>query len=134
MVKGWDGASTPSHFFYIWGEIMKKSKGEYDPTRYTVEEVIETLSERPNSNWGKFVVKARMDDNPSTIDIRHIRMNGERLVGKGISLTDSECDTMVDALVRKGYGNPKVMKDEIERRSSIYGFDDDDGILHIHVN
>jgi hypothetical protein len=114
--------------------LAKKDKKEYDATKYKVEEVIETISERPNSHWGKFVVRARMEDKPSTIDIRHIRMNGERLVGKGISLTDSECDTVVNALVKKGYGDAEVIKEELERRASVYGLEEEEGPLRIHVN
>lgn len=101
---------------------MAKKKKDYDPERYQIEEFIETISESKDSNWGKFVVKARMDDNPSTIDIRHIKVGDKPFIGKGISLSDLECDEVVDCLVKRGYGRTKVLEEELDNRKSLYGF------------
>ena len=106
---------------------MPKKKQAYDPTRYKIEDMWETISERPNSNWGKFLFRGRFDDNPSTVDIRNVKIGGERIVGKGISLTDEETDTVVNALVKRGYGSIEVFDEEKKRRRKLYGFDDDEG-------
>ena len=115
----------------------KKKKDDYDPNRYAIEEVIETISESPNSNWGKFLVKGRMDDSPSTIDIRHLRLGSKQIVGKGISLTDAECDTLTNALVKRGYGSVDVFDQEKRHRRQQFGFDDtpeDDGMYRVEVD
>lgn len=117
------------------GKKKKHKKDEYDPSRYSIEEVIETISETPNSNWGKFLVRGRMDDNPSTIDIRHLRLGGKQIIGKGISLNDSECDVLTNALVKRGYGSIDVFDAEKKKRRKMFGFDDgDDGMLRVEVN
>ena len=96
----------------------------YNASKYKVEEIIETLSEGYN-DWGKFVVKARYDDKPSTIDIRRIKFGEETIMGKGISLSDPECDKVVDSLAKRGYGTTEVLEDEIKRRKKMYGFSEE---------
>lgn len=100
---------------------MAKKKKDYDPERYQIEEFIETISESKESNWGKFVLKAKMDDNPSTID-RHIKVGDKPFIGKGISLSDLECDSVVDCLLKRGYGRTEVLEEELENRKTLYGF------------
>jgi hypothetical protein len=92
--------------------------------KYKVEEVIETLSGAKDKDWGKFIIRARYDDKPSTIDIRKMKFGEETVVGRGISLTDDECDTMVNSLAKKGYGSAEVFEEEIKRRKKMYGFSD----------
>ena len=100
----------------------------YDASKYKVEEIIETISEGKNNDWGKFIIKARFEDNPSTIDIRRMKFGEETVVGKGISLTDGECDKVVNSLAQRGYGSSEVFEKEIKRRKKMYGFSDDDDV------
>ena len=110
---------------------MGKKKKDYDPERYKIVEMIDTISEAENSNWGKFIVKASMDDKPATIDIRNIKLGDKKIIGKGVSLTDAETDAMVNALISRGYGSPKVLEKEMKRRKKMYGFiKDDDEEVH----
>lgn len=103
--------------------MSKKKKKDYDNTRYTVEEVIDTLSEG-KCGWGKRIVRGYMDDNPSTIDVRYLKIDeedGSYRPGKGISLSDEDCDGVVNALVRRGFGSSDVLSSELERRERVYG-------------
>lgn len=109
---------------------MGKKKKDYDPERYKIVEMIDTISEAENSNWGKFIVKASMDDKPATIDIRNIKLGDKKIIGKGVSLTDAETDAMVNALISRGYGSPKVLEKEMKRRKKMYGFIKDDEEVH----
>ena len=103
-----------------------KKNISYDASKYKIEEIIETLSEAKNNDWGKFIVKARFEDNPSTIDIRRMKFGETTITGKGISLTDSECDKVVESLAKRGYGTTEVLEDEIKRRKKMYGFSEGD--------
>lgn len=97
------------------------AKKDYDPSRYKVEEIIENISESNSSNWGKFIIRASFDDKPSTIDIRNMKMGEEPIIGKGISLSDEEVDTVVNTLISKGYGNIDILQEEIKRRQKVFG-------------
>jgi DNA-binding PadR family transcriptional regulator len=46
-------------------------------------------------------------------------------MGKGISLSDPECDKVVDSLAKRGYGTTEVLEDEIKRRRKMYGFSEE---------
>lgn len=109
----------------------------YDPSRFKVEEVIDNISESANSNWGKFLIRASFDDGPANINIRSMKMDEEPVIGKGISLTDEEVDTMVDKLVDIGFGSIDVLQSAINKRKSQYGGfsfgDTDDDVLTIDV-
>jgi hypothetical protein len=98
---------------------MAKNK---DYSRYSIEETICTLSQSEKSKWGKFVVKASMDDSPATLDIRHLcqKDDGTYIIGKGISLNDTEADALTESLVDNGYGNLDKLEESCKRRRSIY--------------
>jgi hypothetical protein len=98
---------------------MAKKK-DYD--RYTIEEIIDTISESEKANWGKFLLRASMDDKPSTIDIRHIGIdkNNKYIIGKGISLNNKEADKLTNSLVTNGYGDTDVIEEAIKKRKSVY--------------
>ena len=110
---------------------MAKKKKDY--TLYTIEEIIGTISERTNSDWGKFLCRASYDDKPSTIDIRNLKIkpDGEIGLGKGISLTDIEVDSLTDLLVEKGYGSSARINNALSKREKMYGFEDssDDNLV-----
>ena len=50
-----------------------------------------------------------------------MKMDEEPVIGKGISLTDEEVDTMVDKLVDIGFGSIDVLQSAINKRKSQYG-------------
>jgi hypothetical protein len=91
-------------------------------SRYSIEETICALSRNEKTKWGKFVVKASMDNSPATLDIRNLRENddGTYIIGKGISLHDNEADTLTESLVDNGYGNLDKLEASCKRRRDIY--------------
>lgn len=80
-------------------------------------EVIEHLVDLKeyNSGYTKSVMRMIWGDNPITMDIR--MTNKEKgFVGKGISLTDDECDELVNVLIDNGYGSVDKMKEAVVKR------------------
>lgn len=80
-------------------------------------EVIEHLTDLKeyNSNYTKSVMRMIWNDNPNiTVDIRMVNKEKD-FIGKGISLTDEECDQLVDVLINNGYGSIEEMKKAIVR-------------------
>lgn len=103
----------------------KKHFKKVKDSMYHVNEIIATLSRNENSNWGKFVVKCAMGDNPETVDVRHIgfdKETGNYKVGKGVALNDEEADKLTNTLVELGYGTFEVLDKEVTRRKKLYGF------------
>ena len=82
--------------------MAKKDKGTFE---YKIEKVLGNISESKSSTWGKFVVRARLKDNPSTVDIRNLKVNedGEFTIGKGVSLSNEDTDRLANLLVKLGY-------------------------------
>ena len=73
-----------------------------------VIERIDTLKE--TNNYSKEVIRMIWGDNPITIDIRVVNKSNN-FIGKGISLTDEECDKLVDILLDRGYGSVEKIKE-----------------------
>ena len=75
-------------------------------------EVIEHISDLKeyNSNYSKSILRMIWGDNPITMDIRRVNKD-KNFVGKGISLTDEECDKLVDILLDRGYGSIDKIKE-----------------------
>ena len=113
---------------------MAKKKS-WDANRYSIEEIVDTISERSNSNWGKFIIRARMDDHPSTLDLRNLSLDNEgnvEKIGKGISLSNDEADNLTNLLFEHGYGSSERMEKAIKKRKKMYGFDvDDDDFMEV---
>ena len=116
--------------------MAKKKK--WDAERYQIEEVVDTISERSNSNWGKFIIRARMDDHPSTVDLRNLALDSEGKVskiGKGISLSAEEADRLTDLLCEHGYGNEEKIRKSLKKRKEMYGFSEkDDDFLEVEFS
>lgn len=74
-----------------------------------IVEHVDNLKEY-NSNYTKSVLRMIWGDNPITMDIRMVN-NDKNFVGKGISLTDEECDKLVDILLDRGYGSIEKIKE-----------------------
>jgi hypothetical protein len=73
-----------------------------------VIERIDTLKE--TNNYSKEVLRMIWGDNPITVDIRVVNKSNN-FIGKGISLTDEECDKLVDILLDRGYGSIEKIKE-----------------------
>jgi hypothetical protein len=101
---------------------MAKKKKEKDYSRYKIDQIIEGLSKSQRSDWGKYLLRASMDDSPSTIDIRYLALHddGTYNVGKGISLTDEEADKLTDSLITNGFGNIVTLAREYKHRKETY--------------
>ena len=76
-------------------------------------EVIEHIADlKESENYTKSVMRMIWNDNPITVDIRMVNKKND-FIGKGISLTDEECDKLVDILIDAGYGSTEKMKEAI---------------------
>lgn len=90
-----------------------------------ITELVGPIKENPKNNWCKYILKVSYNDKPANIDIRNIKFNedGTHTFGKGITLTDEECDVMVDMLVDRGYGSTDKLEEAVKKKKSIYGGD-----------
>ena len=74
-------------------------------------EVIEHITVlKEGEKYSKEVLRMRWFDNPITMDIRMVNKTND-FVGKGISLSDEECDMLVDVLLDQGYGSIDKIKE-----------------------
>ena len=74
-------------------------------------EVIEKIATLKETNvYSKEILRMIWGDNPITMDIRMVNKTND-FVGKGISLSDEECDMLVDVLLDQGYGNIDKIKE-----------------------
>ena len=73
-----------------------------------IVERVATLKE--SNNYSKEVLRMIWGDNPITMDIRMVNKTND-FVGKGISLSDEECDMLVDTLLDRGYGSIDKIKE-----------------------
>lgn len=100
--------------------VSKKDKKNFE---YKIEKVLGTISESKSSNWGKFVIRVRINDSPYTIDIRNLKINddGTFTIGKGVALSNKDTDRLVELLVQLGYGDTDKLSSLIDRREEYYG-------------
>lgn len=74
-------------------------------------EVIEKVATLKEGNsYSKEVLRMIWGDNPVTMDIRMVNKTND-FIGKGISLSDDECDKLVDILLDRGYGSIDKIKE-----------------------
>ena len=74
-------------------------------------EVIEKVATLKEGNsYSKEVLRRIWGDNPITMDIRMVNKTND-FIGKGISLSDEECDMLVDVLLDRGYGSIDKIKE-----------------------
>ena len=104
-----------------------------DFSKYSIKEILATISEKKNSNFGKYVAKCAFDKKAPTIDIRNLGItdDGNYIIGKGISLTPDETEKLSNVLIDLGYGDTIKMEDSIKKRKKMYGFDDE--ILELDI-
>ena len=74
-------------------------------------EIVERVGTlRETKGQSKEVLRMIWGDNPITTDIRMVNKSND-FVGKGISLSDGECDKLVDILLDRGYGSVDKIKE-----------------------
>ena len=79
-------------------------------------EVIERIDVlKENNGYTKEVLRMIWGDNPITIDIRMVNKSND-FIGKGVSLSDAECEKLVDILLDRGYGSMEKIKEVLVKR------------------
>ena len=103
-------------------------------------EVIEHVADlKEYQNKTKSVLRMIWGDNPVTMDIRIVDKNNN-FVGKGISLSDDECDMLVDVLLDRGYGSVDKIKEVLVKNmrrtnTEIKSFEDcEDSIDCVYID
>ena len=96
---------------------------EKKPFTYEVKDWMGVVKESKNSNWTKYVYKVAYNDKPAGVDIRNVQFkeDGSVVFHKGISLTDEECDNVVDILISNGYGTTTAIEKELDKRNQVFG-------------
>ena len=108
-----------------------------------VIERIDTLKE--TNGYTKEVLRMIWGDNPITMDIRMVNKTND-FIGKGVSLSDEECEKLVDILLDRGYGSIEKIKEVLVKRMRRTNpdikdyedvidcvYEDDDGKTHLEV-
>ena len=111
---------------------MKEKK----PLTCDIKEWMGVVKESKNSNWCKYVYKVAYNDRPAGIDIRNIQFkeDGTTMFGKGVTLTDEECDNVVDILINSGYGSTTAIEEALKKRNQIFdnsAFDEPDLVIEL---
>lgn len=107
---------------------MSKNRKDFD------NEVIEHIAVLKESDkYSKEVVRMRWFDNPITMDIRMVNKTND-FIGKGISLSDEECDMLVDILLDRGYGSIEKIKEVLVKNmrrtnTEIKSFEDCEDVI-----
>ena len=79
-------------------------------------EVIERIDVlKENNGYTKEVLRMSWGDNPINIDIRMVNKSND-FIGKGVSLSDAECEKLVDILLDRGYGSMEKIKEVLVKR------------------
>jgi hypothetical protein len=103
-------------------------------------EVVEHIAIlKEGERYQKEVLRMIWNDNPITVDIRSVDKNSN-FVGKGISLSDEECDKLVDILLDRGYGSIDKIKEVLVKNmrrtnTEIKSFEDcEDSIDCVYID
>lgn len=81
-----------------------------------VEEVLECVSEG-KGGWGTHFARISFNNQPSKLNLRNMNIETERN-GSGIALTDEVWNNVANALIRMGFGDMDVIKEELTKRES----------------
>ena len=110
-------------------------------------EVIERIDVlKETNNYSKEVLRMIWgENNPITMDIRMVNKTND-FIGKGVSLSDEECEKLVDILLDRGYGSIEKIKEVLVKRMRRTNpdikdyedvidcvYEDDDGKTHLEV-
>ena len=103
-------------------------------------EVVEHIAIlKEGERYQKEVLRMIWNDNPITVDIRSVDKQNN-FVGKGISLSDEECDKLVDVLLDRGYGSIDKIKEVLVKNmrrtnTEIKSFEDcEDSIDCVYID
>ena len=103
-------------------------------------EVVEHIAIlKEGERYQKEVLRMIWNDNPITVDIRSVDKQNN-FVGKGISLSDEECDKLVDILLDRGYGSIEKIKETLVKNmrrtnTEIKSFEDcEDSIDCVYID
>lgn len=107
--------------------------------KYNIEDVFGVVKENPSSGWCKMVMKMQWGDNPSTVDIRQMKMSEDNTIcGKGISLSNEETDKLVKLLLDRGYGTIEDLETALQKKKDFFTTSNDkkdnDDMLIIDIN
>lgn len=97
-------------------------------------EVIERVATLKEGNsYSKEVLRMIWGDNAITMDIRMVNKTND-FIGKGISLSDEECDILVDILLDRGYGSIEKIKETLVKNmrrtnTEIKSFEDCEDVI-----
>jgi len=103
-------------------------------------EIVEHIAVlKESERYQKEVLRMIWNDNPITVDIRSVDKQNN-FVGKGISLSDEECDKLVDILLDRGYGSIDKIKEVLVKNmrrtnTEIKSFEDcEDSIDCVYID
>ena len=89
--------------------------------KYNIEEFIGTIKDSPkNTAWTKAVLRIQWGDNPTTLDIRQVKMDDDVVIGKGISMSNEEADRLIKILLDKGYGTIDDLEKALTKKKSFF--------------
>lgn len=89
--------------------------------KYEIVEILGTLEQDAgvHGDWCKSVLTTLMNEDTAGIDIRNYNST-EKMMGKGIRLSNQEANSLVDLLLKNGYGSIEVLEEELNKRKSLY--------------
>jgi len=100
------------------------ARNNKDDFTYEMIELLGSIKESPSSDWSKSVARISWNGNPSTIDIRNMNLPQE-IMGKGISLTDEEADSLVDLLLSEDYGTIDAIEEALNKKKKRFTINDE---------
>lgn len=109
------------------------AKTNKDDFSYEMIEFLGSIKESPSSDWSKSVARISWNGNPSTIDIRNMNL-GKDIMGKGISLSDEEADSLVDLLLSEDYGSIEMIESALNKKKCRFTYSDDDSNICIRTD
>jgi len=101
----------------------KKRKKPNEDFKFTIEEVLGVIKESSKHDWCKAIAKITWDSNPTTLDVRNINMSNNR-IGKGISLSDDEANSLIDILLECDYGTLEALEKAIDKKRKRFTISD----------
>jgi len=99
--------------------------------KFEIVELIGALKENDQHNWSKSVARIAWNDNPITLDIRHMNIPDNK-VNKGISLTDEEVDKLITLLLDNDYGSLELLERAISKKRQRFTIDNNSDMNFIN--
>ena len=83
--------------------------------KYEITEFIGALKESDSHDWVKAITRISWNYGPSNLDIRNINM-AQNILGKGISITDEEAETLTNILLDEGFGSVEKLQEALNKK------------------